>query len=136
MGNITFRERKLFSLFSSTFVALLTVVLLFRQCYIIDGDVFTALSHWKTLIRMENDFVKHLEAFVTANNEDFPRMIDLKTFLRDVKPRALEAAEAHDKFVSHPVNGVLMIKRFTSDWLEIEEIVKNGSGESGRWVLQ
>ncbi len=132
MGNINFRERRLFSLFSSTFVALLTVVLLFRQCFIIDGrELFTALSHWETLIRMENNFVQHLEEFVVANGDDFPRMIDLKTFLREVKPRALEAAEANGRFVSHPVNGFLLIKRFTSDWLEIEEIVKNGV-ESGR----
>ena len=137
MGNIKFRERRLFSLFSSTFVALLTIVLLlFRQCFIIEGEVFTALSDWGTIIRMENNFVKRLEEFVEANGDDFPRMKDLKKFLREVKPRALEAAEEEDKFISHPVNSLLMIKRFTSDWLEIREIVKNSSTKSGRLVLR
>ena len=130
MGNIHFRERRLFSLFSSTFVALLAVVVLFRQCFIIDGELFTALSHWETLIRMENNFIKKLEEFVSANNEDFPRMVDLKSFLRKVKPRASEAGKENERFVSHPVNGFLIIKRFTSDWLEIEEIVKKGGVES------
>ena len=132
MANINFRERRLFSLFSSIFVALLTVVLLFRQCFIINGEIFTALSHWETLIRIENNFVRLLEGFVTENGDDFPRMGDLKTFLKAVRPRALEAAEDHERFVSHPVNGFLTIKRFTSDWLEIDEILKNGTEESGR----
>lgn len=133
MANINFRERRLFSLFSSTFVALLTVDLFSRQCFIISGEVFTGLSHWQTIIRIENNFVKYLEEFVAANSEDFPRMADLKTFLREVKPRALEAAEKYERFMSHPVNAFLMIKRFTSDWLEIDEIVKNSSVETGRW---
>jgi hypothetical protein len=132
MGNIHFRERRLFSLFSSTFVALLTVVLLFRQCFIINGELFTALSHWETLIRLENNFVNHLEEFVATNGDEFPRMTDLKRFLRKVKPRAFAAARDNDRFVSHPVNGFLIIKRFTSDWFEIEEIVKNSGVESGR----
>lgn len=136
MANINFRERRLFSLFSSTFVAILTTLLLFRQSFIINGEVFTALSHWKTLILMENNFVKKLEEFVAENGDDFPRMTDLKMFLREVKPRALQAALAPEKFVSHPVNGVLMIKRFTSDWLEIEEIVKRDGLVSGRLILE
>ena len=134
MANINFRERRLFSLFSSTFVALLTVVLLSRQCYIISGEVFTGLNHWQTIIRVENNFVKYLEEFVVANGDDFPRMADLKTFLREVKPRALEAAEDSERFASHPVNAFLMIKRFTSDWFEIDEIVKKSRRETGRWT--
>ncbi|XP_028418603.1 prolyl 4-hydroxylase subunit alpha-1-like isoform X3 [Dendronephthya gigantea] len=130
MANINFRERKLFSLFSSTFVALLTVISLLRQSYIIDGEVFTALSQWETLIRMETNFVRHLEEFIVDKGDDFPRMIDLKTFLRKVKPWTLEAAKGHERFVSHPVNDLLMIKRFTSDWLEVDEIVKNDDTKS------
>lgn len=131
MGSIDFRERRLFSLFSSTFVVFMLLLLQFHQIFIIKGEVFSAFNEWETLIRMENNFVKLLEDFITTNGEKLPRMDDLKHFLNEVKPRVMEAVESPEKFISHPVNGFLLIKRFTSDWLEIELILRNYSSKAG-----
>lgn len=126
MGNINFRERRIFALFSSTFVSLLTTMLLLHQCFVSNGEIFTALSHWETLIRVENNFVELLDKLVVKKSVDIPRMEELEKFLKKVKPIVEKASSRPEQFVSHPVNGFLIIKRFNSNWLEVERIL-NGS---------
>ena len=122
MANIDFRERRLFSIFSSIFVTLLTTMLTTRG----NGEIFTAMSQWETLIRVETNFVQLLEDYI-EKSKDNSRIENLSAFLRNVKPIVEEAVDKLEEFVSHPVNGFMMIKRFTSDWLEIEYILSNES---------
>lgn len=91
------------------------------------------MNHWDTLIRVENNFVQLLDQYVEERREDELKINNLRMFVKDVKPRVEEAMRKPEQFVSHPVNGLLMIKRFTSDWLEVESIVGNQSvsGMSG-----
>ena len=137
MANINFRERRLFALFSSTFVSLLTTMMMANHCAQVYGDFFTSLTQWETIIRVEDHLVRLLEEHIAKENaeggdgkkEDFK---DLVKFFRNVKSQADEATQSPERFISHPVNSFLIIKRFTSDWLEMARILNTHSGNGTR----
>ena len=108
-----------------------------NHCAHVYGDFFTSLTQWETIIRVEDHLVRLLEEHVDSEkgNNKKEGFKDLVKFLQNVKTQADEATRSPERFISHPVNSFLIIKRFTSDWLEMERILNSHSvnGEtSGR----
>lgn len=94
----------------------------------IKSELFTALSHIEKLVQMEDDLVYSLEQYLTAQEQ---RLEALQKFAGDVR-LAVDLAKKHRaKYLGHPVNAFLLIKRFVQDWPEVEPLLNRAIDGEG-----
>ena len=91
-----------------------------------DGDgMFTSSADLVGLLYTEAELVSKLENYV---QDEYRRIRKLEEMLADYKSFRDRASESTEKFVGNPLNSFLLIKKLTSDWKEMKDLIQ-GHGE-------
>ena len=84
------------------------------------GEMFSAMAHMEKLVTAEKELAFSLDRYLQAEEE---RLDKIKAIARVVS-NVSEAANADvQRYLGHPVNAYRLLRRFTSDWNEIENLV-------------
>ncbi|XP_046656304.1 prolyl 4-hydroxylase subunit alpha-1-like isoform X1 [Daphnia pulicaria] len=103
----------------------MSAILLVMQTNAVLGEVFTALSEMEGLVTTELELVRHLDNYI---QEEEIRLKQLKRFLEEYESMYQEASEDVSQYLSNPVNAYLLVKRLTSDWKQVEEVMTQNVG--------
>ncbi|XP_031552959.1 prolyl 4-hydroxylase subunit alpha-1-like [Actinia tenebrosa] len=106
---------------------LVQILVVFGVIPIVISEVYTALTHMKGLIRMEKTLTRELEHFLASHPKapaEFHRLaIEVKTQTSDIKNDL-------ERFLGHPLNAFLLIRRYRKQWKELEEYLRKNDDES------
>jgi len=91
------------------------------------GDgMFTSSADLQGLLTTEAELVNKLNEYV---QEETQRIESLKKFVKDYEALRDNAFESEEKFVGNPLNSFLLIKKLTSDWKTVQNLIQNSVGE-------
>ena len=108
---------------------LLTSVLIFSRAR---GELFTALVDLEQLVYRERELRFTLEQYVNLEQE---RLTKLKKFLARVDSAHNLVGEDVPRYLGHPVNSYLQIRRLYKDWPEAEKLIQIDNSEGKSCVL-
>lgn len=91
-----------------------------------DG-MFTSLAEMEGLLWTEAEVVSKLEQYL---QDEYKRLQKLETILLEYKRVRDRAAASSEKFIGNPLNSFLLIKKLTSDWKLVQDLVEGGGGEN------
>merc|ERR1712038_1666119 len=92
-----------------------------------NDSYFTSNIDLQKLLSTEEAIMFELEEYV--RNEE-KRISKLKGYLNEYQKIRTEAASDVERYVGNPLNSYLLIKRLTSDWKEVKELVSVKTGEA------
>ncbi|KAF8373714.1 phy-2, partial [Pristionchus pacificus] len=88
---------------------------------LVGADLFTAIADMTKMLGSEADVSVEIDRYIASEQERLER---LKRFAEEYSSRNAEAADVGPEFVTNPINAYLLIKRLTSEWGEVEKIMK------------
>ncbi|CAI4231813.1 unnamed protein product [Auanema sp. JU1783] len=91
------------------------------------ADLFTAIADMERMLGHEKDVTSVIDQYISSEQE---RLKELKKFAEEYVNRNNHAANVGPEFVTNPINAFLLIKRLTSEWKKVEEIMKNNRADS------
>lgn len=112
-----------FSLLTLTFYLILTRT---------RGEVFTALIDLENLVYRERELRFTLEEYVNLEEQ---RLAKLKKFLAKVNTAHNVVEDDVSRYLGHPVNSYLEIRRMYKEWPEVERLVQLDNSE-GKFSFQ
>lgn len=111
-----------------SFNVIVIVLVILNLSYRVTAEVYSAFSHTERMLSIELELADTLEEYIKAEENKLQK---LKAFSRQVQRTVKLAKTSGTKFLEHPVNSYLMIKRFVSQWPGIEELVSNENTAEG-----
>ena len=112
---------------ASTQALLASFYYLIGLTVLVDCEMFTALSHLQRLVNIEMELSDVLDDYIA---EQEARLRRLKIFSQDVNVAMEQAKSNRDKYIGHPVNTYLMVKRFVKDWpAHVKSVEQEGDSE-------
>ena len=91
------------------------------------GDgMFTSSADLQGLLYTESELVNKLNEYVQEETE---RIESLKKLVKEYEALRDNAFESGEKFVGNPLNSFLLIKKLTSDWKTVQNLIQNSVGE-------
>eukprot|EP00118_Oscarella_pearsei_P022728 m.265835 g.265835 ORF g.265835 m.265835 type:complete len:197 (+) comp40493_c2_seq24:122-712(+) len=106
---------------ASLIIVLLTALSVFPTS---NSELFTALVHMENLVSTEHDLATSLQRYLAAEEE---RLNRIKTLAHSVTNISDAATEDVSKYLGHPVNAYRLLRRFVSDWKEVEDLLTRSS---------
>ncbi|XP_065186802.1 prolyl 4-hydroxylase subunit alpha-1-like [Sycon ciliatum] len=98
-----------------TGISLMAAVLLSMPAH---GEVFSALTHFSSLVKAEERLASELQAYIAAEQE---RIAQLHRFAGEVKQAVHSSSRlGPEEHIGHPTNAFLMVRRFTHDWQKLK----------------
>lgn len=92
------------------------------------GEVFSAVTHMEKLVVAELELAQSLEGYIVAEEARLNRIRTIGQLVSNVS----EAANADiGRYLGHPVNAYRLLRRFISDWKEIENLVAQPATSEG-----
>lgn len=85
------------------------------------GELFTALADLQSLVYHERDVVNTLRKYITDESE---RLEEIKRQVEEYRVHNQEAMKDPQQYLANPVNSYLLIKKFTIDWEELQDLIK------------
>jgi len=85
------------------------------------GELFTALADLQSLVYHERDVVNTLRKYI---NEESERLEEIKKHVEEYRVHNQEALKDPQQYLANPVNSYLLIKKFTIDWEELQDLIK------------
>eukprot|EP00118_Oscarella_pearsei_P022724 m.265699 g.265699 ORF g.265699 m.265699 type:complete len:191 (+) comp40493_c2_seq1:122-694(+) len=113
---------------ASLIIVLLTALSVFPTS---NSELFTALVHMENLVSTEHDLATSLQRYLAAEEE---RLNRIKTLAHSVTNISDAATEDVSKYLGHPVNAYRLLRRFVSDWKEVEDLLTRSSPGEGTIV--
>jgi len=102
------------------------LVTMLSVVHLSNSELFTALVDLERVLYAENDVAKSLRDYITAEKE---RIAILEQVANDYEHHSRSALQDVSQHLSNPVNAFLLVKRFTSDWTQVESLIRSNSGE-------
>ena len=96
------------------------------------SEVFTALVDLENLVYREQEMRYFLEQYVDLEQQ---RLAKIKKLLAKVNAAHAVVGENVARYLGHPVNSYLEIRRFYKDWPEVERLIQLDNSE-GTCVMQ
>ncbi|CAD6196789.1 unnamed protein product [Caenorhabditis auriculariae] len=90
------------------------------------ADLFTAIADMEHMLGAEKDVMGVIDQYIEAERE---RLNKLRNFADEYSKRNAHAEEVGPEFVTNPINAYLLIKRLTSEWKKVEDIMRNNAAE-------
>jgi len=87
-----------------------------------DDGMFTSTIDLKRLVSTEAEIVKALKDYVQVEED---RIIKIKQYIEAYEEIQNRAKNDVDKYVGNPLNSYLLIKRLTSDWKEVKNLMSS-----------
>jgi hypothetical protein len=87
----------------------------------------------KGLIRMEKTLTTELENYLEKQPKtpaEFHRLVN------EVKMQTSDIKNDLEKFLGHPINALLLIRRFRKHWKDLEEYLKKEDKDAGMHTKQ
>ena len=107
----------------SYFLWLLTLSLSFARSR---AELFTALVDLENLVYRERELRFELERYVSSELE---RLTKLQEFLAKVNAAHEVVGDDVSRYLGHPVNSYLEIRRFHKEWPEVERLIQIDNSE-------
>ena len=107
----------------SYFLWLLTFSLIFVRSR---AELFTALVDLENLVYRERELRFELERYVSSELE---RLTKLQEFLAKVNAAHEVVGDDVSRYLGHPVNSYLEIRRFHKEWPEVERLIQIDNSE-------
>ncbi|XP_055351631.1 prolyl 4-hydroxylase subunit alpha-1-like [Paramacrobiotus metropolitanus] len=89
------------------------------------AEVFTAIADLEKLLENERLVVDTLERFL---DEEEQRMDQIRKYTTELKNIYATANDNLEKFIAHPVNVYLFVKKLTLDWKQAEDLLNQALG--------
>ncbi|XP_012276583.1 prolyl 4-hydroxylase subunit alpha-2 [Orussus abietinus] len=108
-------------------ITTLTVVIVALGVQNANAELYTALADMEELLETEAVLIGTLNGYIEVQEKR------LDTLRRNVDEYAREHEEASrniQQYLSNPINAYLLIKRLTTDWKRIEELITQDVGNS------
>lgn len=93
------------------------------------ADVFSALTDMEDLFDTETTVIATVEAFIAAHDK---RLDELRNRVRIFKHEHERATADITAYMSNPMNAFMLIKRLTSDWQSIGDLMLSDPIEGKR----
>uniref|UniRef100_A0A0K0DQV6 P4Ha_N domain-containing protein n=1 Tax=Angiostrongylus cantonensis TaxID=6313 RepID=A0A0K0DQV6_ANGCA len=90
------------------------------------ADLFTAIADMQKMLGAEKEVTNIIENYIEAEQR---RLDDLKRFADEYVIRNKYATDIGPDFVTNPINAYLLIKRLTSEWKKVEDIMRTNKAE-------
>uniref|UniRef100_A0A7I4YLH5 procollagen-proline 4-dioxygenase n=1 Tax=Haemonchus contortus TaxID=6289 RepID=A0A7I4YLH5_HAECO len=103
---------------------LLLLLLLFGSC---SADLFTAIADMQRMLGAEKEVTTVIDKYIEAEQQ---RLEELKRFADEYIDRNKDAEDVGPDFVTNPINAYLLIKRLTTEWKKVEDIMRTNKAES------
>ena len=88
--------------------------------------IFTSSTDLQGLIVTETELVNKLQEYI---EEEASRLDKLKRVIKQYEILRDEAVQSEERFVGNPLNSFLLIKRLTSDWKTLQNMLDGAAGE-------
>uniref|UniRef100_A0A0P5RN90 procollagen-proline 4-dioxygenase n=1 Tax=Daphnia magna TaxID=35525 RepID=A0A0P5RN90_9CRUS len=105
----------------------LSTILFVMQTRNAFGEMFTALVDMEGLVSTEYELVKQLNNYI---QEEETKLKQLRGYMEEYESMYQEAITDVSKYLANPVNAFLLVKRLTSDWKKIEEVMTQNVGSA------
>jgi len=91
------------------------------------SELFTAMVDLERILHAEYDVAKHMRDYIASEEK---RIAQLKKIADDYEEHSKSALEDVSLHLSNPVNAFLLVKRFTSDWAQVESMILENAGQT------
>ncbi|KAF1757806.1 hypothetical protein GCK72_014263 [Caenorhabditis remanei] len=98
------------------------VVLVCLLAGLAHADLFTAIADLQHMLGAEKDVTSVIDQYIAAERD---RLDDLRRYAHEYVHRNAHAEAVGPEFVTNPINAYLLIKRLTSEWKKVENIMLN-----------
>ncbi|RZC35039.1 P4Ha N and/or 2OG-FeII Oxy domain containing protein [Asbolus verrucosus] len=95
-------------------------VTLFLLCGTGKSEVFTALADLEELLQTESVLINTLENYIKSEEQ---KLDLLKKYAQIYKKQYNKASEDVQLYVANPINAYTLVKRLTTDWKEVENLI-------------
>lgn len=114
---------------------LLTVLVVINLCVLINSsDVFTSTADMEALVVTEKGLTEALHRYLETEQN---RLKSLKQFLHRTESTLEQINKTSvGKFVGNPINSYLMLKRFSVDWKNMENLVTKDFSKDVMSIIQ
>ncbi|PIC34569.1 hypothetical protein B9Z55_014182 [Caenorhabditis nigoni] len=99
-----------------------TVAIVCLLAALADADLFTAIADLQHMLGAEKDVTTVIDQYIAAERA---RLDDLRRYAHEYVHRNAHAEAVGPEFVTNPINAYLLIKRLTSEWKKVENIMLN-----------
>ncbi|KAK6039932.1 tetratricopeptide repeat protein [Cooperia oncophora] len=103
---------------------LVLLLLLFGSC---TADLFTAIADMQRMLGAEKEVTTVIDRYIEAEQK---RLDDLKRFADEYIDRNKDAEDVGPDFVTNPINAYLLIKRLTTEWKKVEDIMRTNKADT------
>ncbi|XP_023317425.1 prolyl 4-hydroxylase subunit alpha-1 isoform X1 [Trichogramma pretiosum] len=93
----------------------------------INGELYTALVDMEELLTTESVLIDTLNGFISAQEQ---RLATLRRNVEDYMREHEEASRNIQQYLSNPINAYLLVKRLTTDWRRVEELITEDVGKA------
>ncbi|CAL2040601.1 unnamed protein product [Caenorhabditis brenneri] len=104
-----------------------TAVLVCLLAALAHADLFTAIADLQHMLGAEKDVTTVIDKYIAAERE---RLDDLRRYAHEYVHRNAHAEAVGPEFVTNPINAYLLIKRLTSEWKKVENIMLNNKANT------
>jgi prolyl 4-hydroxylase len=96
------------------------------------AELFTAIVDLERLLDTEKTIAHLLDNYILTENQ---RLAKLQAFKDNYERIHRIASKDSQTYLSNPVNAYLLVKRLTTDWKTVENLVVTGPAEAGRAAI-
>ncbi|CAH1794564.1 unnamed protein product [Owenia fusiformis] len=90
------------------------------------SEMFTALADVERILHVEKDIANDLREYIASEEA---RLEKIRKVADDYESHSNEGLSDIVHHVGHPVNAFLLVKRFTLDWKNVEDLLKNDTSQ-------
>ena len=98
----------------------------------IRAELFTAVVELENLVYREREMRFELERYLSLEQE---RLSKLKMFLTKVNAAHELVGDDVSRYLGHPVNSYLEIRRFYKEWPEVERLIQLDNSEGKIYLM-
>ncbi|XP_015115772.1 prolyl 4-hydroxylase subunit alpha-1 [Diachasma alloeum] len=94
---------------------------------VVSGELYTALADMEELLETESVLIDTLHGYIKAQEQ---RLETLRRNVEDYSREHEEASRNIQQYLSNPINAYLLVKRLTTDWKRVEELITEDVGKA------
>ena len=112
-------------------VSFFAILVLLYQSQVNTQELFTAVSHGKSITKTEATIADLLHKYVVAETDRYEKLKlfrheKLKLFRYDFMEVNSVTMDDPESYLAHPVNAYLLTKRLTTDLKQVESLILPG----------
>ncbi|KAI4458954.1 prolyl 4-hydroxylase alpha subunit [Holotrichia oblita] len=102
---------------------ILVVFLCAKSTY---SELYTALAELEELLHTEHALITVIKNYITAQEQN---MLLLKRYVEAYTDQYKKASDDAQAYVENPINAYLLVKRLTTDWEVVQNLINKNIGE-------